>query len=59
MARDPHEPLHGVLRAALTGGEDDVRRSLEKLENRELGRLANVLHTLDQMTATEFTRRRR
>lgn len=40
------KPYTDVLAAALTGGEDDIRRALERLDESGLSRLRNALRNV-------------
>lgn len=39
-------PYEAVLRAALTGGEDDIREALDSLDESGLSRLSNAMHNI-------------
>lgn len=38
-----------VLRAALTGGEDDIREALDGLDESDLSRLRNAMHNIAEL----------
>lgn len=56
--RRGHEAVLDLLIAALWGGEDTQREKLAELSDRDLGRLSNLLNSLDQLGSAERRRRR-
>lgn len=49
----------GVLSAALSGGEDEVRRALSALDEKALHRLRNLIAVLDHLTGHRIQHLRR
>lgn len=51
--------ITAAFRAALTGGEDDVRRALELLDESELSRLRNTMRVVGDLAEQQRKRVRR